>query len=114
VGTTLDLSFLKFIAEILKILGTLFVGVKYMGGLNVMIMFADPDTTIDFLKNKKVVWSEVFKELEIWSECFQVVDRIAWIRITGVPTHLWAAENFNKIVGSFGEVIHPSDASITD
>ncbi|MFS7979581.1 hypothetical protein Hanom_Chr10g00929381 [Helianthus anomalus] len=41
-------------------------------------------------------------------------DRIAWLRIVGVPIIAWEREVFNEISSTFGVVILPSKAGVRD
>lgn len=36
-----------------------------------------------------------------------IFDRIAWIKIVGVPVKLWNEENFSRIASEFGKVAAP-------
>ncbi|KAL4592392.1 hypothetical protein LXL04_005384 [Taraxacum kok-saghyz] len=81
---------------------------KYLGGLRVAIRF---DTTVEareFLADE-LRWKEWFKWLERVDQKEMTYERIAWLKITGVPLRLWGGTNFSKIARRFGKVICPFD-----
>ncbi|KAJ0599465.1 hypothetical protein HanIR_Chr03g0105181 [Helianthus annuus] len=45
--------------------------------------------------------------MEIWFGQHIEFQRLAWLKITGVPIHLWGGEIMRKIGGRFGEVFFP-------
>ncbi|KAI3508269.1 hypothetical protein L1887_23275 [Cichorium endivia] len=76
---------------------------KYLGGLRVGIRFASCRDRNLFVKS----WTEWFCWVDSGDIAAQTFDRIAWIKIYGLPYKLWNEENFAKIGESFGRVIVP-------
>ncbi|KAF5759571.1 hypothetical protein HanXRQr2_Chr16g0742831 [Helianthus annuus] len=77
---------------------------KYVGGLSVIVIFGSRVEKEEFL-GLKDVWRGWFASVEPWSGQSLVVDRIAWIKIHGLPIHIAEAKVFDVIAGKFGEVI---------
>ncbi|KAD3641634.1 hypothetical protein E3N88_30858 [Mikania micrantha] len=87
--------------------------IRYLGGLAVLVQFPNIDGARSYLSNKDL-WSEWFSTLDVWEGKMVPFERIAWVRILGVPPSLWDPHIFDQIGGKVGEVIHRSEASIDD
>ncbi|KAI3515408.1 hypothetical protein L1887_14303 [Cichorium endivia] len=85
---------------------TLGVTTKYLGGLHLALEFGHSVDCTEYL-NDKVQWAEWFKWLRIGSDEELRYERLAWLKIIGLPIHLWDADNFSRIAGNFGKVICP-------
>lgn len=70
------------------------------------IRFRSPSETKKFLA-MKTTWGEWFKDFKTRDTINGKFDRIAWLKIVGLPVRLWSEENFAKIAGEFGKVIEP-------
>ncbi|KAI7756909.1 hypothetical protein M8C21_009978, partial [Ambrosia artemisiifolia] len=57
------------------------------------------------LKGCKEAWNDWFSTVEDWAGQQVVVERIAWLKIYGVPIHIAEIEVMNSIAALFGEVI---------
>ncbi|KAK8697322.1 hypothetical protein V6N13_113474 [Hibiscus sabdariffa] len=76
--------------------------VKSMGGKKFLLRIKDEEL-LELLENHK--WSlleEVFANIEYWSESSQIVERIVWVEVRGIPLHCWNYETFKRIVGMWG------------
>ncbi|KAL8205874.1 hypothetical protein R6Q57_009425 [Mikania cordata] len=68
---------------------------RYIGGLKVLLTFNSTTETKAFVKEKKDLWSSRFRYVEIWDGQCVEYDRVAWVKIHGVPVHLWDAKVFD-------------------
>lgn len=76
---------------------------KYLGGLRIGVKFIDDKSRDTFLLR----WSEWFRSMESGDIATYNFERIAWLKITGLPPKLWSEENFSKIARTMGRVIVP-------
>ncbi|KAM0000850.1 putative RNA recognition motif domain, nucleotide-binding alpha-beta plait domain superfamily [Helianthus debilis subsp. tardiflorus] len=89
-------------------------GIRYIGGLRVLMTFAQKihcDAFLDRYNEKQSKWFSMVKQ---WEGADQFVDRIAWLRIDGVPVKAWDNKVFDTIARTFGHVVSPSGATIHD
>ncbi|KAD4178000.1 hypothetical protein E3N88_26591 [Mikania micrantha] len=87
--------------------------IRHLGGLNVLLTFSNIKNSEVFLSNTHM-WKPWFTSLEKWVGNLIRPERIAWLRIHGVPVQLWEANIFNKVASAFGRVVHPSEACLLD
>ncbi|KAM0064942.1 hypothetical protein Hdeb2414_s0003g00108901 [Helianthus debilis subsp. tardiflorus] len=74
-----------------------------------MVSFGSSEETEAFL-SKKDLWGPWFSSLDLWVGQVLVVERIAWIRIQGIPVHLFGSEVFRMIGDLFGKTVYvPTD-----
>ncbi|KAJ0805473.1 putative RNA recognition motif domain, nucleotide-binding alpha-beta plait domain superfamily [Helianthus annuus] len=94
----------------LSSIGMLKVGIRYVGGLWVVLVFEDQETMVSFIGQREV-WKSVFGTLDHWKGQRLLVERIAWLKIFGVPLCLFEECVFNDIGSKFGTVIQPAQVS---
>ncbi|KAD2804839.1 hypothetical protein E3N88_38216 [Mikania micrantha] len=82
----------------------------YIGGLRVMISFLASKLAKEYLE-KKASLKNIFKSLEIWDGQDIPFERVAGIRIHGVPLEIRDESTFNKIAMSFGKILRESEFS---
>ncbi|KAI3744198.1 hypothetical protein L1987_57274 [Smallanthus sonchifolius] len=89
------------------------VSIKYLGGLNVIVIFESVEDKAWFFK-KKNLWEMVFLSLEDWEG--QVIDfeRLAWIKVYGIPMCLMVDSVIKDIGAIVGEVVQSSNPSDGD
>ncbi|KAJ0935117.1 hypothetical protein HanRHA438_Chr03g0115321 [Helianthus annuus] len=89
------------------------VALKYVGGLYMLLVFDHPEEMNSFLvSNPNVkVW---FSWAEVWNGKSLPFERIAWLKVSGVPLHLLDNEVFDSIGRKFGKVVHVSSLSNDD
>ncbi|KAI3523154.1 hypothetical protein L1887_01211 [Cichorium endivia] len=80
---------------------------KYLGGLFLALEFSCTVDAKNFLSNYSHC-SDAFNWVKLGEYDLQF-ERVAWLKIIGLPIPLWDEENFSKIVSSFGRVINPFD-----
>ncbi|KAD4888369.1 hypothetical protein E3N88_20442 [Mikania micrantha] len=86
---------------------------RYLGGLDVLINFTNEQAAKDYLDNTNG-WKDWFSQLVQWNGNSIPFERIAWVRIVGVPLALWDNHIIDKIGGSVGKVLYRSEASLLD
>ncbi|KAI3696359.1 hypothetical protein L1987_79373 [Smallanthus sonchifolius] len=67
------------------------------GGMHVLLSFTDRKSALEFLNTQRNVWKNWFSKLEVWEEQLVIFQRIAWIRVYGVPVQLWDKETLNAV-----------------
>ncbi|KAK9064276.1 hypothetical protein SSX86_015656 [Deinandra increscens subsp. villosa] len=87
--------------------------IKYLGGLHVLLTCADVEEVDDILAVKDL-WMPWFSKLDIWRGQSFLYERVAWIKVRGVPRELWSRETFNAIGSSVGSLGQPSEACLED
>ncbi|KAM0046305.1 putative RNA recognition motif domain, nucleotide-binding alpha-beta plait domain superfamily [Helianthus debilis subsp. tardiflorus] len=85
---------------------------KYVGGLFMLIVFEDGEDMLAF-KDHCPGAKEWFSRLEVWNGQALPFERIAWLKISGVPLHLLSNEVFDSVGRMFGKVVHASFVSST-
>ncbi|KAL7613546.1 hypothetical protein Lser_V15G09274 [Lactuca serriola] len=79
---------------------------KYLGGLKIGIKFGSSKEASEFLEDRSR-WHEWFKWLNMNMNTDVQYERLAWLKITGVPFRYWDTDNFSKIACRFGKVVIP-------
>ncbi|KAD4585945.1 hypothetical protein E3N88_23546 [Mikania micrantha] len=87
------------------------VGISYIGGLKVLLTFKDQSQANDFLVGKKKIWENVLSSAEIWSGQDIQFDRIAGLKVIGIPFQHRDNSVYDKIGECFGKVVWPSEFS---
>lgn len=82
---------------------------KYLGGLKLGIKFGSSKEASEFLEDRSR-WHEWFKWLTMDMNTDVQYERLAWLKITGVPLRYWNTNNFSKIASKFGKVIIPFES----
>ncbi|KAF5787675.1 putative RNA recognition motif domain, nucleotide-binding alpha-beta plait domain superfamily [Helianthus annuus] len=98
---------LSSLVELLKTSGGCSAEIKYGGGFNVMLIFNDDQECTSFLDNKDV-WAEWFESAERWSGQVLKYERIAWLRVHGVPISLAVDQVFEAVGKRYGMVVQPA------
>ncbi|KAJ0948554.1 hypothetical protein HanRHA438_Chr01g0028571 [Helianthus annuus] len=87
------------------------VGLKYVGGLYMLLCFESLEELFSFKDSNPYV-NDWFSWMEIWNGQALPFERIAWLKITGVPLHLLDNEVFDSVGRLFGKVVHTSSLSM--
>nr|GEV63966.1 RNA-directed DNA polymerase, eukaryota [Tanacetum cinerariifolium] len=66
--------------------------------------------------HKKVVnfFITHFPWLQPWTSELKTEDRITWLRIEGLPIHVWCSEAFSQIASVWGTVLIPDECETND
>ncbi|KAJ0808769.1 putative RNA recognition motif domain, nucleotide-binding alpha-beta plait domain superfamily [Helianthus annuus] len=82
---------------------------KYLGGLKVLLCFDSPVEAEEFRVNSVDLWECWFSRLYVWEGIPPIFERVAWIKIVGVPVSLWDRNVFNKIGERCGRLLVKSE-----
>ncbi|GLU11952.1 hypothetical protein SLE2022_286690 [Rubroshorea leprosula] len=82
--------------------GFTFISVISMGGSNVLLKADDKGTLNKFIEEEECKW---FKLIKPWSPPDIATERLVWVRITGIPLHVWNLRCFEKIENYLGSFI---------
>ncbi|KAJ0785886.1 hypothetical protein HanOQP8_Chr02g0048471 [Helianthus annuus] len=70
-----------------------------------MVSFEDEESASSFLKAKSI-WGPWFSKLVLWEGQSLSPERVAWLKIVGIPLHLSCPEVLNSVGEFFGKVLH--------
>ncbi|PWA94018.1 RNA-directed DNA polymerase, eukaryota [Artemisia annua] len=113
VGRVRDLKTLTCMNKILVEYGFGGFDIVYVGGLSLLLNFHSNDEAMEFLL-KKDVWVLWFSVLDLWEGQPLSFERVAWIKIHGVPINLAINEVFDDIANQFEKIIHPSQLCLEE
>ncbi|KAM0028546.1 hypothetical protein Hdeb2414_s0018g00515171 [Helianthus debilis subsp. tardiflorus] len=105
VGRTVNLETLVDFDKLLRIANVPYSRIQYLGGLFLLISFVDVASANSFLENRDV-WGPWFSKVEAWKGQSLPMERVAWLRLIGIPLHLLDADVFSLIGDLFGKVLH--------
>ncbi|KAF5804367.1 putative RNA recognition motif domain, nucleotide-binding alpha-beta plait domain superfamily [Helianthus annuus] len=110
VGEVKDIDILNGLKEHLSGLTEKGLKLKYLGGLKVLLCFDSPDEAEEFRYDMVNEWERWFSRLYLWDGIPPIFERVAWIKILGVPICLWDRHVFNKIGERCGRLLVKSEA----
>ncbi|PWA83317.1 RNA-directed DNA polymerase, eukaryota [Artemisia annua] len=113
VGRVVDVRSLVAMDKALGDSGLVGVEIIYIGGLSFLLKFVNSEEAKEFLSRVEV-WSKWFSVLEVWEGQSLPFERIAWLKILGVPLNLAMNAVFDNIAGMFGKVVHASHISLDE
>ncbi|KAF5781415.1 putative RNA recognition motif domain, nucleotide-binding alpha-beta plait domain superfamily [Helianthus annuus] len=105
VGRVVDLETLVDFDRLLNIAKVVVANVQYLGGLSILISFHDEASANKFLESK-VVWGPWFSRLDPWAGQSLPFERVAWLRMIGIPLHLYEPDVMVQVGELFGKVLH--------
>ncbi|PWA61854.1 hypothetical protein CTI12_AA369250 [Artemisia annua] len=79
--------------------------IKYLGGLHALLEL-QPKSDISTIPSN-TSHQKCFKNIQPWTKNFQLLNRLAWISIEGLPPQAWHEANFTRIAQAWGEIIFP-------
>ncbi|KAI3790507.1 hypothetical protein L2E82_03598 [Cichorium intybus] len=82
--------------------------VKYVGGMLALISFDTYVNARRFLEGENN-WKDIFKWLKWGDTVEEKFERVASVRIVGLPLQLWNEENYIAILAKFGKLVVPFD-----
>ncbi|KAF5782462.1 hypothetical protein HanXRQr2_Chr11g0496151 [Helianthus annuus] len=113
VARMIDLDALKSIYILLNDLCPGKGKVQYIGGLSVLITFDDNKMATVVRDVTREVLGR-FSSVDLWEGQIFGFERLAWIKIVGVPFHLLSSQVINAIGSSVGKVVHTPNKSDDD
>ncbi|KAL4568994.1 hypothetical protein LXL04_024620 [Taraxacum kok-saghyz] len=78
--------------------------VKYKGGMQILIKF-NTGKAADMFKINKNIWLKWFSKVEHLVNNLANFERIAWLKIIGLPMAAWDENSFSDIASKFGKVL---------
>ncbi|KAF5761678.1 putative RNA recognition motif domain, nucleotide-binding alpha-beta plait domain superfamily [Helianthus annuus] len=105
VGKTVDLEMLVDLDRLLRIAKVGFSNIQYLGGLSILISFGNEIEAKKYLDSREV-WGPWFSKLAAWEGQSMPFERVAWLRLLGVPLHLVVSEVIKMVGEEFGKVLH--------
>ncbi|KAL6554938.1 Serine arginine-rich splicing factor 2 [Orobanche gracilis] len=81
---------------------------KYLGGLTILIKFRSVPDVNGFMGK----WKDWFSRFGPGDPFAVLSDRVAWIKVVGLPGMLWDSDNFSNIGERFGRVLIPFETPI--
>ncbi|KAL4588391.1 hypothetical protein LXL04_001275 [Taraxacum kok-saghyz] len=108
VGEATSLNHLGHLPKLIFNKGEAGIEIKYIGGLMVLILFDWSVNAKKFMEDESR-WREHLKWLKWGEKANTHFERVAWIRIVGLPLHLWGHRNFEAISKGYGITIAPYD-----
>ncbi|KAJ0533447.1 putative RNA recognition motif domain, nucleotide-binding alpha-beta plait domain superfamily [Helianthus annuus] len=105
VGRKVDLETLVDLDKLLRIAKVSFSRIQFLGGPSVLISFLDCDSANKFL-DSRVIWGPWFTKLEAWRGQSLPLERVAWLKLHGIPLHLVDEGVLTQVGELFGKVLH--------
>ncbi|KAL7586077.1 hypothetical protein Lser_V15G41013 [Lactuca serriola] len=103
-GEVISFHLLTNLSELLKKDGISPRDVFYAGGLKIILRFSVHLDASGCLMNEQA-WSKWFKWLKVGFAEDVPFERMAWLKIVGLPINLRSEENVSLIAGKIGKVI---------
>lgn len=101
VGEAVSLNHLGHLPKLLLVKGETRIKIKYLGGLMVLILFDYSVEAKEFMANE-FSWKNHLKWLNWGKKTETHFEQVEWIRIVGLPLHLWGEHNFNTTSRGLG------------
>ncbi|KAJ0856583.1 putative RNA recognition motif domain, nucleotide-binding alpha-beta plait domain superfamily [Helianthus annuus] len=113
VGRCKSLSILNNLFSLMSKDGTRDFSISYLGGLSVLVKFLNEEACNSFVGNHPC-WNAWFSSLDHWVGQSLPFERIAWLRLVGVPIHLAEDEVYDSIARRFGKIVFGSQRTSED
>ncbi|KAM0029098.1 hypothetical protein Hdeb2414_s0018g00521811 [Helianthus debilis subsp. tardiflorus] len=112
VGRCKDLKVLKNLDSLLVDSKQVGVSLSYLGGLSMLLKFEEEAACVKFLLDNQR-WKVWFNSLEPWEGQPLPFERLAWVKVQGVPLQL-ADNDVNNIAEHFGKIVHGAQMEAED
>ncbi|MFS7940368.1 hypothetical protein Hanom_Chr05g00463641 [Helianthus anomalus] len=113
VGRCKDLRALNNLFSLVSKAGVGEFSLSYLGGLSILIKFRKEGKCNKFVCSHSL-WQDWFSSLDLWNGQSLPFERIAWLKVIGVPVHLAVNKVYDLIARNFGKIIHASQRSEKD
>ncbi|KAM0045369.1 putative RNA recognition motif domain, nucleotide-binding alpha-beta plait domain superfamily [Helianthus debilis subsp. tardiflorus] len=114
VGEAKDIDILNYLKDFLSGITEDGIELKYLGGLKVLLCFKSPEEAEDFRYYSVNDWEKWFSRLYVWEGIPPLFERVAWVKVLGVPVSLWDRHVINKIGERCGRLLVKSEAESVD
>ncbi|KAJ0557817.1 putative RNA recognition motif domain, nucleotide-binding alpha-beta plait domain superfamily [Helianthus annuus] len=105
VGRTVDIETLVDFHRLMRIAKIAYYRIHYLGGLSILVSFVDEEAAGLFLESQRV-WGPWFSKLDPWKGQTLPLERVAWLKVSGVPLHLVDPDVLVLIGELYGKVIY--------
>ncbi|KAJ0611547.1 hypothetical protein HanHA300_Chr01g0017001 [Helianthus annuus] len=105
VGRTVDLETLVDLDRLLRIAKVTYGKIQFLGGLSVLISFREEPASRLFLESKEL-WGPWFSKLSVWEGQSLPFEKVAWLRVIGLPLHLLNRDVIKLVGEPFGKILH--------
>lgn len=89
------------------------ISVTYLGEMMVLLQALEPGCVERAQLNHKPWWKAHFREVKKWTPNIVSKRRSVWLRIHGLPIHVWEERVFKKLGALFGDCVDFEEATIT-
>lgn len=89
------------------------IRVTPMGGLMVLLQSDIQGEIFKVVENHKVWWEELFYRWTPWTPNLVAKRRVVWLKISGLPPHVWEEGTFKLIGACFGMFLDFDEATFT-
>ncbi|PWA92357.1 nucleotide-binding alpha-beta plait domain-containing protein [Artemisia annua] len=113
VARMVNVDALKNIYVTLKSICSGYGNVQYLGGLDVLVTFEDSETALAF-RDVAISMKERFSDIIVWRGQSLSSERLAWIKVQGIPLHLLSNQVIDMIGSTVGKVVHKGNMEETD
>ncbi|KAJ0590055.1 hypothetical protein HanIR_Chr04g0193201 [Helianthus annuus] len=107
-----DMKSLKMVDKTLEVIFPNTMELRYLGGLKFLITFGSQMEAEDFRISFKESWEEIFVNIREWKVGAERFERLAWIKIVGIPFMLWSKELCESIGKSFGRIVSMDNINV--
>ncbi|KAL4566146.1 hypothetical protein LXL04_030256 [Taraxacum kok-saghyz] len=80
--------------------------VKYIGGMNVALKFKSGRAAEVFKANRSI-WLKWFVSVECFRNTLLRFERVAWVKVVGMPASAWDITNFTAVIGGLRKILVP-------
>ncbi|MFS8017655.1 hypothetical protein Hanom_Chr15g01383001 [Helianthus anomalus] len=105
VGRTVNLETLVDLDRLLRIAKVAYFRIQFLGGLSILMSFFNAEKVSSFMESKSV-WGPWFSNLDVWSGQPLHLEKVAWLKLMGLPLHLLEPDVLGLIGASFGKLLH--------
>nr|GEY28719.1 nucleotide-binding alpha-beta plait domain-containing protein [Tanacetum cinerariifolium] len=91
--------------------GFMDVKIQYLGEFWVILEFTSEEKMKTFQANVSI--GSWFSDIRATSLDFQLIKRIAWVEVEGIPFKLWSSKTFNRIASKWGKLLDVDDQEET-
>ncbi|KAJ0466504.1 hypothetical protein HanPSC8_Chr14g0596811 [Helianthus annuus] len=105
VGRTVNLETLVDFDKLMRIAKLAYSRIQYLGGLFILLSFSDTVAANHFMESK-TVWGPWFSMLDVWKGQPLHFERVAWLKLMGIPLHLLESDTLALIGETFGMLLH--------
>ncbi|PWA73503.1 hypothetical protein CTI12_AA258840 [Artemisia annua] len=114
IGKVAKLTHLESISNLCSAEGLGECHIKHLGGLEILLKFESTKVMENILANEDHGLRYWIKIITRGLPRFHKPERLAWLRVIGVPVHSWEVELFKKIGQKWGVVVDTENCSLQE